>query len=63
MYESCLGKNDISYVIKGNGLKRKSDETRKDLLLLEKQVLALEEKKRKLISPFLLLQVKLLSTA
>ena len=40
-------KNDMSYVIKGNGIKRKSDELRNDLGKLEKEVLALKEKKRK----------------
>ena len=32
---------------KGNGLKRKSEETKQDLITLEKQLLELNEKKRK----------------
>ena len=43
--ENAELKNDLSFVIKGNGLKRSSDKTKEDLLLLEKEVLVLEEKK------------------
>ena len=41
-------KNDMSMVIKGNGLERKSEESKGDLKILEEQLSALEEKKRKL---------------
>ena len=43
-------KNDMSYVIKGNALKRKSETTSEKLKLLEKELLVLEEKKKKLLS-------------
>ena len=43
-------KNDMSYVIKGNALKRKSETTSEELKLLEKELLVLEEKKKKLLS-------------
>ena len=39
-------KNDMSYVIKGNALKRKSEKTSEELKLLEKELLVLEEKKK-----------------
>ena len=39
--------NNMALVIKGNGLKRKSEETKQDLSTLEKQLLELNEKKRK----------------
>ena len=42
-------KNDMSYVIKGNALKRKSETTSEELKLLEKELLVLEEKKKKLL--------------
>ena len=42
-------KNGMSYVIQGNALKRKS-ETSQVLKLLEKELLVLEEKKKKLLS-------------
>ena len=38
----------MSYVIKGNTLKRKSEKTSEELKLLEKELLVLEEKKKKL---------------
>ena len=41
-------KKDISYVIKGNGLKRKSDQTKDSITALEKEIEGLQEKKRKL---------------
>lgn len=41
-------KHDLAYVIKGNALKRKCDESKKDLKILEDQYSNLEEKKRKL---------------
>ena len=41
-------KNDMSYLIKGNGIKRTSDELRKDMFVLEKEVTDLQGKKRKL---------------
>lgn len=40
----------MSLVIKGNELKRKSEEAKKDLDVLEKQQLDLEQKRRKLMS-------------
>ena len=40
--------NNIALGIKGNGLKRKSEETKQDLRTLEKQLWELNEKKRKL---------------
>ena len=43
-------KNDMSYVIKGNALKRKSEKTSEELKLLEKELLVLEEEKKELIS-------------
>ena len=42
-------KNGMSYVIQGNALKRKS-ETSQVLKLFEKELLVLEEKKKKLLS-------------
>ena len=42
-------KNDMSYVIKGNAVKRKSETTSEELKLLEKELLVLEEKKKKLL--------------
>ena len=41
-------KNYMSYVIKGNALKRKSQKTSEELKLLEKELLVLEEKKKKI---------------
>ena len=43
-------KNNTSYVIKGNVLKRKSEKTSEELKLLGKELLMLEEKKKKLLS-------------
>ena len=43
-------KYDISFVIKGNALKRRSDQTKEDILKLENQLTELEMKKRKLNS-------------
>ena len=39
--------NNMALVIKGNGLKRKYEETKQDLSTLEKQLLELNEKKKK----------------
>ena len=39
-------KNNTSYVIEGNVLKRKSEKTSEELKLLEKELLVLEEKKK-----------------
>ena len=39
-------KNNTSYVIKGNVLKRKSEKTSEELKLLEKELLVLEVKKK-----------------
>ena len=41
-------KNNMSYLIKGNARKRKSEKTSEELNLLEKELLVLEEKKKKL---------------
>ena len=38
--------SDMSYVIKGNTLKCKSEKRREELKLLEKELLVLEEKKK-----------------
>ena len=38
----------MSYVIKGNGLKRKSEEIKKEVELREKEIVNLEVKKKKL---------------
>ena len=43
-------KNDMSFVIKGNGIKRKSDELRNDLGKIKEEVLAMKEKKRKFVN-------------
>ena len=40
----------LGYVVKGNALKRKSETTSEKLKLLEKELLVLEEKKKKLLS-------------
>ena len=39
--------NNMALVIKGNGLRRKSEETKQDLSTLKKQLRDLNEKKRK----------------
>ena len=39
--------NSMALVIKGNGLKRKSEETKQDLSTLKKQLSELNEKNRK----------------
>ena len=41
-------KNDMNYVIKGNARKRESEKISQELKLLEKELLVLEEKKKKL---------------
>ena len=38
----------MSYVIKSNGLKRVSEEIKKEVELFEKEIVDLEEKKKKL---------------
>ena len=43
-------KNDSSYVIKGNALRRKSEKTSEELKLFQKELLVLEEEKKKLLS-------------
>ena len=43
-------KNNMSYVIKGNALKRKSEKTSEELKLFQKELLVLEEEKKKLLS-------------
>ena len=42
-------KNDLSYVCKGNGLKRKSSEIKEKNKVIDEQLFDLEEKKRKLL--------------
>ena len=39
--------NNMALVVKGNGLRRKSEETKQDLSTLKKQLWDLNEKKRK----------------
>ena len=41
-------KNDMSFVIKGNRKKRKSEDLQKDLSVIEGQIFDMQEKKRKL---------------
>ena len=41
-------KKDVSYIIKGNGRKRKSDQYKDSITTLEKEIESLQEKKRKL---------------
>ena len=43
-------KNDLNYVKKANGLKRKSSETKQEVELLEKQIGEFEKKKKELLS-------------
>ena len=43
-------KNDMSYVIKGNALKRKIEKASEELKLFQKELLVLEEEKKKLLS-------------
>ena len=43
-------KHDISFVMKGNAMKRKSDQTKEDILKFENQIAELEMTKRKLNS-------------
>ena len=40
-------KNGMSFVIKGNRLKRKSEESKKEIKALEKQITELESKRKK----------------
>ena len=40
-------KDSMSFVIKGNGLKRKSEESKKEIEDLEKQITELENKRKK----------------
>ena len=47
MYQA-EAKNDMSLVIKGNGLKRKCEESRSELKVLGEQCSALDEKRKKL---------------
>ena len=41
-------KSDLSYVIKGNGLKRKSEQSKASIATLSKEIGELEEKRKKL---------------
>ena len=43
-------KNDMSLLIKGNGLKRKSEKTKEEIASIEEDIVILQEKKRKLTS-------------
>ena len=42
-------KNDMKLIIKGNALKRKSDEKQNQVVTLEESIKILEEKRRKII--------------
>ena len=42
-------KNDLSFVYKGNGLKRKSSKVKGTMKVIDKELHDLEEKKRKLL--------------
>ena len=42
-------RNDLSFVYKGNGLKRKSSEIKDTMKVIDKEFHDLEEKKRKLL--------------
>ena len=42
-------KNDMKLIIKGNALKRKSDEKQSQVVTLEESIKILEEKRRKII--------------
>ena len=42
-------KKDLSYVIKGNALKRKIEQTRKELATLQKEIAEFEIKKKKMV--------------
>ena len=42
-------KKDLSYVIKGNTLKRKSEQTKKELATLQKEIAELEVKKKQMV--------------
>ena len=45
--ELAKEKDDMSFVIKRNGLKRKSEESKKEMEALEKQITELENKSKK----------------
>ena len=45
--ELAKKKGGMSFVIKGNGLKRKSEESKKEMETLEKQITELESKRKK----------------
>ena len=47
--EKTEARNDMSLVIKGNGLKRKSEQTKGDLKLLQDEYGKLDEKRKKLL--------------
>ena len=47
MHKQTQLENNMALVIKGNGLKRKSEQTKQDLSTLEKQLSELNKKKRK----------------
>ena len=47
-FQMAEEKSDLSYAIKGNGLKRSHEQSQKQLEILENEIKVLEEKKRKL---------------
>ena len=47
--QSAEKKKDLSYVIKGNSLKRKSEQTKKEHATLQKGIVKLEMKKKKMV--------------
>ena len=42
-------KKNLSYVIKGNALKRKSEQKKKELTFLQKEIAELKTKKQKMV--------------
>lgn len=43
-------KSDLSFIKKGNGLKRKSTETKQEIEMFEKQINELKKKKKELLA-------------
>ena len=50
--------SDLSYVIIGNNLKRKSEESKNNIVVLKKEIKVLEDKKRKLQKQYIILAVQ-----
>ena len=52
-YTQCMElaekKRDLTFVVKGNGLKRKCDQVKEEMKTIEQDVLALEARKKKLL--------------